>query len=789
MEFNVIKTVVAIYPGRFQPFGKHHADTFKWLQSKFGAKDTFIATSDNVKLPNSPLNFKEKQAIISKYGFGNNLIQVKNPYKAEEITAKYDPKTTAVVFMVGKKDMQEDPRFVIGKKKDGTDSYFQKYDPDKPMKSYLQHGYLIVAPHKSYNIPGIGEMSGTNIRAALSSPTTAAQYKKNFEGIFGWWDEKLARLMKQKFSNQPLKETTILSSLFKALLMEGGNVFKDENGKEATKRINRADVIPTVKYLEKITALNLVDNMLGTTGRKDTSGDLDLGVNEKEISKDELVSLLLNKFSKNDIKKSGNNVHLKTPINGNPKNGFVQTDFMFGDQDWLKFSMQGGRENSTFKGVDRALLMASIAKAQGLKWSYLNGLVDRETNKTLTKNPDEIAKLLLSKNATGKDLADVESIIDIIKNRKDYKDLIAQAQSDFEKKGLTLNEGLLKEGGAGGHMAHPFDLDKVKTGNDLVRIFEQTAKFLTKNPAPVKIDGVNAAIRLGNIDGKREFVLDRGSSKEIDIKGITKADLPARFTTPGHGMIKIGGKVLDIFNTAYPVIKGDLAKLGMIKNPNILLNIEYVEGKTNVQEYGKNFLAIHNLIEISQNPGKQSRSTHEIPYSKDVLEDMIKKLQPIAKKYGFEVLSSIPAKIEKTPNFAAALSKNYTVVVDKNNKQTKSLKAWLNEAKNTKGLRIKLKDGKTVDALSKQVFLAIKNGTPITELIANPKDQKTAIDSFVIYEATMELGDALLKSMTSPLGPVDQQEGIVVRDPAIDSDPFKITGSFIVRGLQTSFTR
>ena len=89
MEFNVIKTVVAIYPGRFQPFGKHHADTFKWLESKFGAKDTFIATSDNVKLPNSPLNFKEKQAIISKYGFGNNLIQDKNPYKAEEITSKY----------------------------------------------------------------------------------------------------------------------------------------------------------------------------------------------------------------------------------------------------------------------------------------------------------------------------------------------------------------------------------------------------------------------------------------------------------------------------------------------------------------------------------------------------------------------------------------------------------------------------------------------------------------------------------------------------------------------------
>jgi hypothetical protein len=168
---------------------------------------------------------------------------------------------------------------------------------------------------------------------------------------------------------------------------------------------------------------------------------------------------------------------------------------------------------------------------------------------------------------------------------------------------------------------------------------------------------------------------------------------------------------------------------------------------------------------------------------------MIKKIQPIAKKYGFEVLSSIPAKLEKTPNFASALSKNYSVVIDEKNKQTKSLKQWLSEANNTKGLKLKLKDGKTVDALSKQVFLDIKKGTPIVNLVADPKDQKVAIDSFVIYEATMELGDVLLKSMTSALGPVDQQEGIVVRDKSIANEPFKITGSFIVRGLETSFTR
>ena len=309
--------------------------------------------------------------------------------------------------------------------------------------------------------------------------------------------------------------------------------------------------------------------------------------------------------------------------------------------------------------------------------------------------------------------------------------------------------------------------------------------FLKNNDVPVKIDGVNASIRLADIGGKKEFVMDRGSNKPLDVKGVTKADLEDRFAV-GHGMVKVGGVVLDIFNEAFPKIKPELAKLGMLDNPNILFNIEYVEGTTNVQDYGKNFLAIHNLLEVKQvSPTK--RATSEVPYSKDVLESLIKKLQPVASKYGFEVLSSIPAKSSKTPNFSSELSKSYTVVYDKTKKETKSLQDWLKQTKIPKEDRIKLIDGKVVGAVSKQVFLAIKNGKPLSEFVADPKDYKKAIDGFVTYLATVQLGDALLKSLDSPLGPVDQQEGVVIRDKSISSEPFKITGSFIVRGLESSF--
>jgi hypothetical protein len=226
----------------------------------------------------------------------------------------------------------------------------------------------------------------------------------------------------------------------------------------------------------------------------------------------------------------------------------------------------------------------------------------------------------------------------------------------------------------------------------------------------------------------------------------------------------------------------------MIDNPNVMLNIEYVEGQSNVQKYDNNFLAIHNLLEIVRtSPTK--RSTQEVSYDKKALQSLIQKLARVAKEQGFQVMGEIPAKMKSKPNFSSALSKSYTVIPEEGKKETKSLQQWLDIAKNTKGEKLKLKDGKTVDALSKQVFLWVKEGKPVSELVANPNDEKLAIDSYVIYMATMLLGDVILESLDSPIGEVKDQEGIVVRDKEVYDKPYKITGSFIIRGMQSSFQK
>ena len=225
-------------------------------------------------------------------------------------------------------------------------------------------------------------------------------------------------------------------------LNEGGNVFKNAKGLPDTQRITRDNVVPTVQWLEQLTGLNLVDNMLGSTGKNETSGDLDLGIDSTKVSKDILVQQLLRKGVKSiDVKKSGDAVHYKAPILGDPANGFVQVDFMFTDNPgWQHFALAGGTPGSKFKGVHRNILLASLAKAQNMKMSPKFGLLDRATNEVITQDPNEIAVLLLGQGHKAKDLTSVETIINSIKGRAEFEHLIADAKEAFARDNLVLPE-------------------------------------------------------------------------------------------------------------------------------------------------------------------------------------------------------------------------------------------------------------------------------------------------------------------------------------------------------------
>ena len=362
-----------------------------------------------------------------------------------------------------------------------------------------------------------------------------------------------------------------------------------------------------------------------------------------------------------------------------------------------------------------------------------------------------------------------------------------------------ITEEILNEGGAAGHMAHPFDLPNVNTGKDLIKLFEQAADSLKKTPGSVKIDGVNASIRLINNAGKREFAMDRGSKKALDLRGVTKADLEARFGA-GHGMIKAGGDVLDIFNAALPSLEEELTALGMWDDPNIMFNMEYVSGKSNVQDYGKNFLAIHGLLSVETKEVQGARKmltkrvTSEKNFAQSDMDELLRKLEPFAKKKGFEIYGSVPTTFTKEPNFKAELGKNYTIDFAEGSK-TKSLAQWLNDVTNipkTDRLKMNIEETdsiKDVGALSKQVYFAVFGGENVDSLFSSEQEVQKAIQGATTYLATEKLGDAILDVLDSPMGSVNDHEGVVIRDEKISPRPFKVTGKFITGGVSSDFQK
>jgi len=163
---------------------------------------------------------------------------------------------------------------------------------------------------------------------------------------------------------------------------EGGNIFKDASNRALTQRINQTDVKPTIAWLEQLTGMELQDSTLGSTGQKPTSGDLDLAVDANEFTKEQMVAQLTqwaqtNKLKPEEyIRKSGISVHFKTPINGRPDQGYVQTDFMFlKDVPFSKF-MLSAPADSAYRGQDRNVLMNSVAKSMGYKLNQTAGLQD-----------------------------------------------------------------------------------------------------------------------------------------------------------------------------------------------------------------------------------------------------------------------------------------------------------------------------------------------------------------------------------------------------------------------------
>lgn len=339
------------------------------------------------------------------------------------------------------------------------------------------------------------------------------------------------------------------------------------------------------------------------------------------------------------------------------------------------------------------------------------------------------------------------------------------------------------EGGAGGHMLHPYLLNWVKSGKDLIRFYESVAKNMDNLNASMKIDGVNVSIRM--VDG--EFVFDRMSPK--DIEGIKKDQLADRFGA-GHGLVKMGGLVLDIFNSCIDSCKPELKQLGLLDDETILFNIEYVDKSTNLISYSNSFLAIHGLLKFEVN-GK-NRTTHEVSYDQKTLDKLIEKLNKASTKYGFDVVGSVGIEIKRKPDLNKVLKESLTINAF-GEPSSKTLEEWLNDINefDVTKYATTFSLGR-ISVISHKAYVACTNvDVPLNSVFKKEQDIPNIINSFIIYEANRRFGDEILSCIDSKIGAGNDNEGIVVRNKSITKTdaPVKITGSFSINIANSRFAK
>lgn len=205
------------------------------------------------------------------------------------------------------------------------------------------------------------------------------------------------------------------------------------------------EIGPTLDSLEKILGIDLKNNTLGSVGKKEFSGDIDIALDIKTEDLPAFVKKLESIPEILDIAKSSvimtkvkiSDYDPNKKVEGKPRTGYVQVDFMPGDPGWLKTYYHAPSEkDSKYKGVFRNILISSIAahldrkdskqkisdgrpvQAERFMWSPTDGLVrvlrtpepnkkgdgytKKNNNKIIDgpyKNPDEIAKMLKLNNA------------------------------------------------------------------------------------------------------------------------------------------------------------------------------------------------------------------------------------------------------------------------------------------------------------------------------------------------------------------------------------------------------
>lgn len=287
-----------------------------------------------------------------------------------------------------------------------------------------------------------------------------------------------------------------LTTLLKQILSEGGNVFG------TTASIKKEHIEPTmeefVKTLGKIfpkkASTFKAFEKLGSAGKKDISGDIDLSYPAENLVKDgkpdlagwgldpndfqtkyetirkrsktaseaqstmrAILELIADKInsSPEDIKADpkgagGGSIFCASPQydeQGKPLEQTAQIDINVGNPEWLRFSYYSNVYKGAVKGLHRTQLMLALFTEKGKMFKHEAGVLDKETREVEASTPQQALDLLnklygfnppLSQDV----LNDYFELSDFLKKQlsaEDYKSLMKRYLGILDKTGPSAD--------------------------------------------------------------------------------------------------------------------------------------------------------------------------------------------------------------------------------------------------------------------------------------------------------------------------------------------------------------
>jgi len=675
--------VVVVYSGRFQPFHKGHYATYENLVRKFGKDSVYIGTSNVTDLKKSPFNFKEKKAIMMQM-FGipsSKIVNVKNPYRPEEILNKYDSDTTGLIVVVGEKDQNR-----------LSGNYFTPYK-GKVEHGYLDKGYVYASPAQSNPI------SGTDVRYWLSAGSEEER-KKNFTKAYPKFDSQIFKLITLKLKglkeciNEEIKLNvkigdTILMGRFKNKKVVVKTIGTDDwgmptiNGKKvATFRIPKKEELkeaasnsgfsgadePDTSFVadRQKRILNKTkpegwykqggytqldkpkaDNMRGVGKSKDTETQFRKSYYKINNVEKSTLNPADDPHKVEDWKEVKPKKAIKKPkrfweLPENQKDTIISKEDIkeivedfdnlldemgLGGGAGIGLSLPGGYINGAPNPKDVKKLKSKLDGDNGDEYTPVKEATSSEIVKDLDKVKNDLLKkadILIAKKKKLYSNVDIESPMstDEKKLNKEIADLFSEIQQLIQQKRSlkkeSVNESLLLEGGAYGHMNHPFDIEMNLTFGDLKQIVVRALNG-DLELAREKTDG--QALAISWVNGRLVAARNKSHTKNKGEGAMTVGQVAKQFA--GRGSL----------TDAYTFAMNDLSQAisglsepqrkKIFKDGACFMNLEVIYPQNaNVIPYGQPLLVFHGTFEYN----KEGEIIGENQSAASILAGMIKQV-------------------------------------------------------------------------------------------------------------------------------------------------------------------